>query len=318
MKGNREEIFYHFGDFPAYAARERLSEYPNMAGIGHWHEDVEFIAVLEGEMTYWINGTSCRMEKGEGVFVNARQIHYGYSADGKDGEFICVRFHPSLIGVTEEIRRRYVMPVVGRQEVAFLKLSSKNEEQKRILELVCRVRKACERQGEELELEMEGLFFGIWRLVCRQMRISGEQGKERDPRLPGLYQMMEFIQKNYAEKLRLEDIAREGKMCRSSCCKLFREYLHKSPVTYLTEYRIRRSMELLDSSAPITEIAMNCGFSGASYFAEIFRRVAGCTPGEYRKRCREQAEGREFAGGGRRGSGPAATDGEPEEDGSFR
>ena len=107
-------------------------------------------------------------------------------------------------------------------------------------------------------------------------------------------------------------------MCRSSCCKLFREYLHKSPVTYLTEYRIRRSMELLDSSAPITEIAMNCGFSGASYFAETFRRVAGCTPGEYRKRCREQAEGREFAGGGRRGSGPAATDGEPEEDGSFR
>ena len=41
------------------------------------------------------------------------------------------------------------------------------------------------------------------------------------------------------------------------------------------EYRIRKSMEMLDSQLAITEVALNCGFSGASYYAETFRRIAG-------------------------------------------
>lgn len=300
MEKNREEIFYHFGDFPAYVARERLSDYPNMSGIGHWHEDVEFVVMTEGEMTYWVDGTSYRLEKDQGMFINARQIHYGYSADGKGGEFVCVRFHPSLIGVTEEVKRKYVLPVTGKENRGCLFLQPDIPEQKEMMEFLCRARMLCEQRAEELELELASIFLKIWRLLCRQMKISGADEREQDHRLPGLYQMMEFIQNNYGEKITLADIAREGKMCKSSCCKVFQEYLHKSPVAYLMEYRIRKSMEMLDSQLAITEVALNCGFSGASYYAETFRRIAGITPGEYRRRCRNLKKEMDFTGGGSR------------------
>lgn len=300
MEKNREEIFYHFGDFPAYVARERLSDYPNMSGIGHWHEDVEFVVMTEGEMTYWVDGTSYRLEKDQGMFINARQIHYGYSADGKGGEFVCVRFHPSLIGVTEEVKRKYVLPVTGKENRGCLFLQPDIPEQKEMMEFLCRARILCEKRAEELELELASIFLKIWRLLCRQMKISGADEREQDHRLPGLYQMMEFIQNNYGEKITLADIAREGKMCKSSCCKVFQEYLHKSPVAYLMEYRIRKSMEMLDSQLAITEVALNCGFSGASYYAETFRRIAGITPGEYRRRCRNLKKEMDFTGGGSR------------------
>ena len=300
MEKNREEIFYHFGDFPAYVAREHLSDYPNMSGIGHWHEDVEFVVMTEGEMTYWVDGTSYRLEKDQGMFINARQIHYGYSADGKAGEFVCVRFHPSLIGVTEEVKRKYVLPVTGKENRGCLFLQPDIPEQKEMMEFLCRARMLCEQRAEELELELASIFLKIWRLLCRQMKISGADEREQDHRLPGLYQMMEFIQNNYGEKITLADIAREGKMCKSSCCKVFQEYLHKSPVAYLMEYRIRKSMEMLDSQLAITEVALNCGFSGASYYAETFRRIAGITPGEYRRRCRNLKKEMDFTGGGSR------------------
>ena len=219
MEKNREEIFYHFGDFPAYVAREHLSDYPNMSGIGHWHEDVEFVVMTEGEMTYWVDGTSYRLEKDQGMFINARQIHYGYSADGKGGEFVCVRFHPSLIGVTEEVTRKYVLPVTGKENRGCLFLQPDIPEQKEMMEFLCRARILCEKRAEELELELASIFLKIWRLLCRQMKISGADEREQDHRLPGLYQMMEFIQNNYGEKITLADIAREGKMCKSSCCK---------------------------------------------------------------------------------------------------
>ena len=200
MEKNREEIFYHFGDFPAYVAREHLSDYPNMSGIGHWHEDVEFVVMTEGEMTYWVDGTSYRLEKDQGMFINARQIHYGYSADGKGGEFVCVRFHPSLIGVTEEVKRKYVLPVTGKENRGCLFLQPDIPEQKEMMEFLCRARMLCEQRAEELELELASIFLKIWRLLCRQMKISGADEREQDHRLPGLYQMMEFIQNNYGEK----------------------------------------------------------------------------------------------------------------------
>jgi len=56
-------------------------------------------------------------------------------------------------------------------------------------------------------------------------------------------------------------------------------------VSYLTEYRISKSIELLaDSSRSMTEIAWKCGFSGSSYFTETFRKRLGCTPTEYREK----------------------------------
>jgi AraC-like DNA-binding protein len=34
----------------------------------------------------------------------------------------------------------------------------------------------------------------------------------------------------------------------------------------------------------VTEIAEQCGFGGASYFTETFRKIMGCIPTEYRSK----------------------------------
>jgi len=72
---------------------------------------------------------------------------------------------------------------------------------------------------------------------------------------------------------------------RSSCCDIFQLILNKTPVSYLTEYRLEKSIELLNiPSLSVTEIALLCGFTGSSYFAEIFHKKLGCTPSQYRKK----------------------------------
>ena len=79
--------------------------------------------------------------------------------------------------------------------------------------------------------------------------------------------------------------AAAGYVCRSSCCSIFKEYLNQTPNAYLTEYRISKSVELLaNPDLSVTEIAMQCGFSGSSYFTETFRKAIGCTPSDYRMR----------------------------------
>lgn len=77
-------------------------------------------------------------------------------------------------------------------------------------------------------------------------------------------------------------------MSQSTCCNIFRRQLHQSPISFVTEYRLKKSIELICSSdLTITEISYEVGFSGASYFAETFRRHFGCAPTEYRSHRRD-------------------------------
>ena len=57
---------------------------------------------------------------------------------------------------------------------------------------------------------------------------------------------------------------------------------------YLTAVRIERAKTLLQQTdAGVEWVAQQAGFSGSSYFIRVFRRAAGCTPGQYRRRCRQ-------------------------------
>jgi AraC-like DNA-binding protein len=101
-----------------------------------------------------------------------------------------------------------------------------------------------------------------------------------------MHRMTGFIQQQYQQKISLNDIAASGLVSRSACCQIFKKFLGKSPVEYLTEYRISKSVELiLNGKNSMTDIAMLCGFGSSSYYAETFHKVLGCTPTEYKMKC---------------------------------
>ena len=98
-----------------------------------------------------------------------------------------------------------------------------------------------------------------------------------------LKNMIGFMQQHFREQITLEQIAAAGGVGQSKCCKLFRVYFHQTPNTYLTAYRLNRSVELLRTTdRSITEVAYAAGFNGASYYAETFRKWLHISPSEYR------------------------------------
>lgn len=62
-------------------------------------------------------------------------------------------------------------------------------------------------------------------------------------------------------------------------CRLFKATLHQTPFDFLMHYRIQQSLPLLcRPELTITEIATTVGFSGASYYSEVFRKYTSCSP----------------------------------------
>ena len=73
LKDDRsEKVHYDKPGYPIYIRNGRLSYYPNYAAPNHWHDDIELIMILAGEMKYNVNGEIINLSSGNGIFVNAR------------------------------------------------------------------------------------------------------------------------------------------------------------------------------------------------------------------------------------------------------
>ena len=87
------------------------------------------------------------------------------------------------------------------------------------------------------------------------------------------------------EKITLEDIARAGQLSKSECCRYFKRYFKMSPLNYVIDYRIKKSLYLLQrSDVSVTEVAYQVGFNSTSYYISKFREIMRTTPLAYQKK----------------------------------
>lgn len=282
LRDNRsEKVHYDFEDHPIYIRKAQLSSYNNFEAPPHWHDDIEFIAVLQGEMSYNINGEIIDIGQNEGVFVNSRQLHYGFSKSKTECEFICVLLHPLMLCVTQAVEQKFIVPMLKNQNAPYIKLSANTPWQKEILGGIISIYNA--KDAVSAPLVISSLFLRIWSLIYENTEFS-ESSKKCSSDLTILKNMVGYIQSFYCEKVTLNDIAAAGAVGQSKCCKLFDKYIGIAPNAYLIQYRLNQSIWYLkNTDMTITEIAQAVGFLGSSYYAEAFRKWCGKSPSEYRK-----------------------------------
>lgn len=104
------------------------------------------------------------------------------------------------------------------------------------------------------------------------------------PLNPNVNNMMQYIQKNYMNKLSLETIAESVCLSPSYAGKIFKKDTGMPIMTYVLKTRIEKAKNLLTNPHyQIEEIADNVGFFDASYFTKVFKKFEGITPTQFRK-----------------------------------
>lgn len=96
--------------------------------------------------------------------------------------------------------------------------------------------------------------------------------------------MREYIDRNCAQPLRLEELAALFGYNASYLGKLFRDKAQCSFNEYLDKVRIERAKELLSGSTlRVYEIAAQLGYKDVDYFHKKFKKYTGVSPNEYRR-----------------------------------
>jgi len=77
-------------------------------------------------------------------------------------------------------------------------------------------------------------------------------------------------------------LAERAGMSRSTFALKFKETVGKSPMDYLTRWRMLLAGDrLTTSSDPISVIALSLGYESESAFSTAFKRTMGCSPRQY-------------------------------------
>lgn len=147
----------------------------------------------------------------------------------------------------------------------------------------------------DMMLQLIGNDFGpeIVNRVCGQLltdRIRSPGDRQRLPLHARLgvqnakvLSVIELMERNLVEPLSLVRIARHAGMSRRQIERLFEKEMGRSPARYYLEIRLDRARHLLmQSSLPVIEVAVACGFVSASHFAKCYREVYARSPQQER------------------------------------
>jgi AraC-like DNA-binding protein len=129
-------------------------------------------------------------------------------------------------------------------------------------------------------------------LYGRSGQVLGLVGLSRDLQpasvAPGearkLSAALRYARDRLDQPLRIADLAERAGLSAFQFDQRLRAMFGHSAGQYLTRLRIDRAREKLGrSEAPISEIALDCGYGDQAAFTRQFRKLVGLTPMQYRK-----------------------------------
>ena len=98
-------------------------------------------------------------------------------------------------------------------------------------------------------------------------------------------QVLDYIAVNYSNNILLENMAAQADLSPSHFARLFKQTIGQSPYQFLMAYRIEQAKKMLDRPNKLmVDIAFNCGFSDQAHFSRVFKKIAGVTPKQYRRK----------------------------------
>lgn len=242
----------------------------------HWHQNLEFNLVLEGEIRGKINGKPMIARENEIFFVNSGVLHET-DATG------CQSMKAVTILLADDLLREYC-PDLDLWQFEIRKGSS---QQDRIAQHIKKCAEIHRKKETYYELELSSELMQICLILlreCRQKKSSLQEGMDDWKKIRRVKDAISYMEQHYENEISLNQIAQTMGMTPAYFSRFFKMASGQTFHSYLTWIRLRHARQmLLEQEVTVTEIAMNSGFPNVKAFIEAFKKEYGMTPTAYQK-----------------------------------
>lgn len=253
--------------------REKRAGAYNMPDA-HYHNHYEIYFLAKGSVRYFIEDRIFDLEEGDVVLIPPHVIHRTATLMNKGSERIVVAFTNEFIMYSQNDRLFSCFDMIFYKNPPVRELIEKTESEF--------LRN--DRYSEEL---IAGYIREILVKLKRLTDIEEQQGFS--PNNSIVQDAVHYISENYSQELSLSMLARNFALSESHFSRQFKTFTGFGVNEYISTVRVKNAEKLLASTnLPVTEIAQMCGFNSSSYFAAVFKKVRGMSPGTVRRKRREE------------------------------
>ena len=223
--------------------------------------------VIKGEGTILLNGRTYSAKEGDIYLLPAGEVQFYYSDSKNPWEKIWFNANGTLLSsLLQEYnpRKQVVFPDAGGREY-FEKIHEIGKDNN--YSAVEKHRKAALVFHELLQY-LYDKFYGNECLYSKETIL-----------------LKEYLDNHVTENISLKEMGDLVYLSESQVVRLFKRDLKMTPHEYSLHLKLELAKKLLQSTRlMVREIAGYLGFCDEHYFSYIFKKKAGCTPLEYRKR----------------------------------
>jgi len=244
----------------------------------HIHLDYEIGMVLYGKMTIRILDSEFQLEAGDILCLNPCQLHEYFSPD--QAALLLIQVNPSYF--------HSIYPAMQNTSFArhYAKADFHSETYMSLRRRMFDFANIYMKKEHRYELKCAGIldlmFVDLLDFIpCTQ--ISSEDNKFNKTKADRIRRIANFLDNNYAEKIRLSDLAEMENITETHMSHFFTDNFHMTFQEYLMKLRCEKARSLLlTTDLSLFDISISCGFSDPKYFNKGFTRQYNCTPAQYR------------------------------------
>jgi len=238
----------------------------------HYHSFYEIFYLTSGSCRFLLKDSVYQLEKGDLVFIAPGELHHSLYSPNSTCEIVTVYFNQEHINLTIKEQPHSFMgsiPILYQED--FHQLLAKMLSENSGID---------EYSAPFLRCYLSELLLMLMRhSVMAQQEPDLLNSKDADILLATKY-----IYKNFQQPLTLEEVSAVASLSPTYFSKKFKQITGMGFKEYLNYVRLKHAQAaLLTTNNTITDIALEYGFNDSNYFKDIFKKVYGKSPREYRK-----------------------------------
>ncbi|WP_459482485.1 GH39 family glycosyl hydrolase [Clostridium saccharoperbutylacetonicum] len=249
----------------------------------HFHQDVELIYVLEGEMELKVEADIFKLKQDDFVVVNPNKKHsYKCSED-----ILMASFYISFQRLSSFLENSLILFWCN----STIDKDYSYDEVRKIIKLI--FNHYLNRKGKEDFYEYS-LFYQLVNLLTNNFLINNADERFHDKENKyddRINEITNYIRGNYNKPISLNDLANQLHLSNAYLSRYLKKHLGMNFIDYLNNVRLHYALEdLLYTEATITRAALDNGFANTAVFNKLFKATYNMTPSAYLKKVKKSID----------------------------
>lgn len=247
----------------------------------HYHSFYEIFYLTSGSCRFLLKDSVYQLEKGDLVFIAPGELHHSLYYPGITCEIVTIYFKADY--VDHALYQKWLPEKVQITLQSFMG-SVPSLYQEDFHALLNRMLS----EGMHID-EYSNTFLACYLQEVLLLLMRHSVMNEKEPELlnardADILLATKYIYKNFRQPLTLEEISSVASLSPTYFSKKFKQVTGMGFKEYLNFVRLKHAQTaLLTTSNSITDIALEYGFNDSNYFKDLFKKVYGKSPREFRK-----------------------------------